>query len=37
MAFRLSDLSKRKPEIQASHNCLCKDSKDSFDEAIQNF
>ena len=37
MAFRLSDLSKRKPEIQASHNCLCKDSKDSINEVTRNF
>ena len=35
-AFRLEDLSKRKPEIQANHNCLQrnlrKDSNDSFSE-----
>ena len=34
-------LSKRKPEIQASHNCLQrtlrKDSNDSFDEVTRNF
>ena len=35
-AFRLEDLSKRKPEIQANDNCLQrnlhKDSNDSFSE-----
>ena len=35
--FWLADLSKRKPEIQASHNCLHKDSNDSFNEVTQNF
>ena len=35
--FWLADLSKRKPEIQASHNCLRKDSNDSFNEVTRNF
>ena len=39
--FWLADLSKRKPEIQASHNCLQrtlrKDSNDSFNEVTRNF
>ena len=37
-AFRLADLSKRKPEFQVSHNCLrrtlCKDSDQNFELAM---
>ena len=40
-AFRLADLSKRKPEIERSHNylqrTLRKSSNDSFNEVTQNF
>ena len=36
-AFRLADLSKEKSEIQASHNCLRKDSNDSFNEVTRYF
>ena len=39
--FQITDLSKRKPETQASHNCLqrtlCKDSNDAFNEVTRNF
>ena len=38
---RLADLTKRKPEIQLSHDCLWrtlrKDSNDSFNEVTRNF
>ena len=41
IAFRLADLSKRKPEIQTSHSylqkTLRKDSNDSFHEVTRNF